>query len=135
VNWVVWQELDRRVRLRGGSSEVRKLAWRIETLEGRECRRTLVDRETGEILDDVSLGEDGRIESYSAPAVPCSDAPNGREAGRVKLVVATPAGSNDGVIEDGGDDRVLPRQRQISPPLSQLGSAADMAVQDTRAVE
>jgi hypothetical protein len=37
-----------------------------------------------------------------------SDAPDRGEAGRVELVEAAPAGSDDDVIEHGRDDRMLP---------------------------
>ena len=47
-----------------------------------------------------------------------SDPPDRGEAGRVELVVTAPAGADNNVVEDGGDDRVLPGQRQTSPLLA-----------------
>ena len=47
-----------------------------------------------------------------------SGAPDRGEAARVELVVTGSGGGRDGdVVEDGGDDRVLPGQRQRLPAL------------------
>ncbi len=39
-------------------------------------------------------------------------APDGGESARVEAVEASPAGADDDVVEDGGDDRVLPGKRE-----------------------
>ena len=41
-------------------------------------------------------------------SVPESGAPDGGDAAGVEAVVATPCGCDHNVVEDGGDDRVLP---------------------------
>ena len=48
--------------------------------------------------------------SREAPRRPAAGlgTPDGREPGRVEAVVAAAGGCDDDVIEDGGDDRVLP---------------------------
>lgn len=44
----------------------RSIVWRItEAPDGRQLRRTLLDVETGEILDDVWRDAGGRVRSYS----------------------------------------------------------------------
>ena len=59
-----------------------------------------------------------------------SDPPDGREPGGIEAVVAAPAGADDDVLEDGGDDRVLPRQGQVGPALPQGGCMADVTLED-----
>ncbi len=63
------------------------------------------------VLNDVAglLGASpggGRVAPRRSARV--SGAPDGREPARVEAVVAAPGGSDDQVVEDGGDDRVLP---------------------------
>jgi hypothetical protein len=48
-----------------------------------------------------------------------SDPPDGGQPGVVEAVVASPAGADDDVVEDGGDDRVLPGEGQVGPALPQ----------------
>lgn len=50
-----------------------------------------------------------------------SDPPDGREPGGVEAVVPAPAGRDDDVVEDGGDDRVLSCEGQVGPTLPQSG--------------
>jgi hypothetical protein len=52
-----------RRRVRWGD---RELAWRVESIDRQGVRRTLFDVETGEVLDDVWLDDDGRVRSWSA---------------------------------------------------------------------
>jgi hypothetical protein len=46
---------------------------------------------------------------------PASQLPDGGEAAGVEAVEASAAGGDDHVVEDGGDDRVLPGQGQRFP--------------------
>ena len=57
----------------------------------------------------------GRVAPCGTAVV--SGAPDGVEPGRVESVVAASSGSDDEVVEDGGDDRVLPGERQGLPAL------------------
>jgi len=59
-----------------------------------------------------------------------SDSPDGREPGGVEAVVPAPAGTDDDVVEDGGDDRVLSREGQVGPTLPQSGRVADVTLED-----
>lgn len=59
-----------------------------------------------------------------------SDPPDGREPGGVEAVVAAPAGTDDDVVEDGSDDRVLAREGQVGPALPQRGCVTDMPLKD-----
>ena len=59
-----------------------------------------------------------------------SDPPDGREPGGIEAVVAAPAGPDDDVVEDGGNDRVLPREGQVGPTLPQSGCVSDVPLED-----
>ena len=59
-----------------------------------------------------------------------SDLPHGGQAVGIEAVVPAPTGADDHVVEDGGDDRVLPRQGQVGPALPQGGCLADMPLED-----
>ena len=59
-----------------------------------------------------------------------SDPPDGLQPGGVEAVVPAPAGGNDDVVEDGGDDRVLSREGQVGPALPQGGCLADVPLED-----
>ena len=59
-----------------------------------------------------------------------SDPPDGGQAGGVEAVVPAPAGGNDDVVEDGGDDRVLSCEGQVGPTLPQSGRVADVTLKD-----
>ena len=94
---------------------MRELLWRIEETDaGHQIRRTLIEVDTGVVVDDVWLDEDGRVRSHEAPTPKPRrgsrlDAPNRGEAAGVELVGSGPGGGCDrDVVEDGGDDRVLP---------------------------
>ena len=58
---------------------------------------------TAAVVSNVAtlLATDKRIDA------PDLDAPNGFHAPRVELVETSPAGADDHVIENGGDDRLL----------------------------
>jgi hypothetical protein len=57
----------------------------------------------------LGVAPGGSRVAASSPA--SSDPPDGGETARVELVVAAPSGADNDVVEDGGDDRVLPGQR------------------------
>lgn len=59
-----------------------------------------------------------------------SHAPDGLQPGGVEAVVPAPTGADDDVVEDGGDDRVLPREGQVGPALPQGGRMADVTLED-----
>jgi hypothetical protein len=59
-----------------------------------------------------------------------SHPPDGIQARGIEAVVATAPGTDDDVVEDGGDDRVLPREGQVGPPLPQGGRMADVPLED-----
>jgi hypothetical protein len=62
-----------------------------------------------------------------------SDPPDGREPGGVEAVVPSPARPDEDVVEDGGHDRVLPREGQVGPTLPQGGCVADVTLEDRHA--
>ena len=72
-------------------------------------------------------------ELLGARQVPSSDAPHRGEAQRVKAVVSASAGADDDVIEDGADNALLSRERQVIPPVAQRRSVPNMVEQDGRA--
>ena len=82
------------------------------------------------------MRRDARPEPHrAARCVPPSEAPDGLEAAWVEPVVAAPAGADDDVVEDRGDDRVLARERQGRPPVPQGRSVADVPVERRGASE
>lgn len=99
------------------TTSLRELIWRTVTEEGRRVRRTLIDGESGEILDDVWLCEDGRVRSYETSRRRDLDAPNRGEPAGVEAVVAAPGGADHEVIENSGDDRVLAAEVEVGPAL------------------
>ena len=58
-----------------------------------------------------------------------SDPPDWCQPCGVEAVVAAPGRPDDDVIEHGCDDRPLPAERKIGPPLPQGRGVADMAVE------
>ena len=58
------------------------------------------------------------------------DPPDGGKPGGIEAVVPTPAGADEEVVEDCGDDGVLSRQGQVGPTLAQGGSMADVPLED-----
>ena len=58
------------------------------------------------------------------------DPPDGGKPGGVEAVVAPTTGTDDDVVDDGGDDGVLSRQGQVGPALPQGGSMADVPLED-----
>jgi hypothetical protein len=72
-----------------------ELVWRTVLLDGLPVQRTLLDAQTGVILDDVIVGQ--------------SDTPHRLDPRRLEAVVATPTRADDRVVEDGRDDRTLAR--------------------------
>ena len=62
-----------------------------------------------------------------------SDTPDGTEPARVEPVEATTARTDDKMVEDGGDDRVLPMQRESLPPFAQPSGVANEPVERGRA--
>ena len=75
----------------------------------------------------LTTRNDGRVKTYSAPkdvAASRSDSPDRGDACRVEAVVPSSAGANDGMIENRGDDRTLPRQRHTDT----LGWASDASM-------
>ena len=59
-----------------------------------------------------------------------SDAPDGVESVRVETVVPAPARPNNDVIENRRNDRPLPSQGKIDPPLPQAGGVADVPIEN-----
>ena len=59
-----------------------------------------------------------------------SDPPDRLQPGGVEAVVPAPTGADDDVVEDGGHDRVLPREGQVGPALPQGGCMADVPLED-----
>ena len=59
-----------------------------------------------------------------------SDPPHRGQAGGVEAVVPAPAGTDEDVVEDGGDDGVLPREGQVGPALPQGGCMADVPLEN-----
>ncbi len=62
-----------------------------------------------------------------------SDPPDGSKPGLVEAVQPATTGTDDHVVEDGGDDRTLTAQRQLSPSLAKVAGVADVAVEDADA--
>ena len=94
----------------------RTFIWRIERNDGRDTRYTLVDADTGEILDDVWLDERGQVQAYEAPRQ-LSDTPDRNNAVGFEAVVATATRADHRVVENCRDDRALTGQRQIRPSV------------------
>lgn len=102
--------------------------WRIaRTPDGRPLRRTVIIGETGEVIDDVWVNDDGTVRAWtrSKPL----QAPDRGEAVGVEPVEASSTGADHDMIEHGGDDRLLLRQREASPGLSKLAAVADVPVE------
>ncbi|MGZ4397916.1 MAG: hypothetical protein ACXVZ1_05800 [Gaiellaceae bacterium] len=100
----------RRLRNRGElSTREVELVWEAVFVDLVPVVRTLIDAESGEILDEVGLDGSGRVASYEATVVARrSEAPDGLETVGVEPVQTRLAAADDQVIEDGGDDRALP---------------------------
>ena len=98
----------------------RRFLWRTVRADGYPTRRTLIDLDTGEILDDVWLDDGGCVRSYSAPLVnrESDDSPHGSDAPRFEAVVTPPTGADHGVVEDSRNDRALTSERQLGPSVS-----------------
>lgn len=127
-----WWTVFRRSVTQDGLSVEREFVWAVDSEEGLPVRRTVIDAYSGEILDEMSLTQSGEVRSHSTHPRRGgrSSAPDGDEAALVEAVVATPTRSNSDVIEDGGDDRMLPREGQVGPALAQGGSVADVPLKD-----
>ena len=69
--------------------------------------------------------------SGPAPSGP----PDRSETVRVEAVETLSAGADNNMIEDGGDDRMLPGQRQRVPTLAQAGGVTDVPVQGGHATQ
>jgi len=67
----------------------------------------------------------------SGPAAP-SGPPDGGKPGRIEAVEPLPAAADDNVVEDGGNDRVLPSQWQACPTLPQIRGVAEVPDQRGR---
>lgn len=118
---VTYDLVPRRIAGRDGTSRERCFLWRFEHRDGHLVRRTVIDYETGEIIDDAWHDNEGRVRTYSAPKdVPArrSDSPYRLDARGVEAVVASSSGADDGMVEHRRDDRPLPRQREEWPRLS-----------------
>jgi hypothetical protein len=130
-SWSVFQRLVI-VHVSSGERDVasleRELVWLVVEGSHGPVRRTLVDPRTGEVLDDVWLDEEGLVRAYSAGR-DVLRAPVRRQPGLVEAVVAAPGGADDDVIEDGGNDRVLPAEREFGPRVAEGGGVADVAVE------
>lgn len=92
------------------------LLWRIEITDDAQTRRTLIDPQTGEILDDVWPHPERHVTSYNAFDRTALRAPYRRDARLVKAVEADVLRRRyDQVVNDRRDDRSLPRQGQLFP--------------------
>lgn len=110
------RRVERQIRPPAADSFWLSLLWRIETVDGRDMRRTLIDPATGEILDDVWMDPDGQVRSYNAFDRTRLRPPYRRDARLVKPIEAERRrGPDDQVVDHGGDDRPLPRQGQLFP--------------------
>src|SRR4051812_37139450 len=63
---------------------------------------------------------DGTVLRQVAVLLGCSDAPDRSQPARIKPVEATASGSHENVIQDGGNDRMLPAQRKRRPRPAKL---------------
>ena len=109
--WARWNGVESAASF-GGSS--------IAT--GHLVRRTVIDYETGEIIDDAWHDNEGRVRTYSAPKdVPArrSDSPYRLDARGVEAVVASSSGADDGMVEHRRDD---------SPAAASAGGMADVSL-------
>ena len=99
----------------------------------RECARAWAERSCLDqglavrISDPRTLRD---VASLLGVNVGGSDPPYGGQAVGVEAVVPAPAGTDDDVIEDGSDDRVLPREGQVGPTLPQGGCVAGVPLED-----
>jgi hypothetical protein len=93
----------------------RTFIWKTEVEGEVVVRRTLIDADGGEVLDEVWLDEEGRVRSWSCVPTERSDTPDGSDSRGIESIVASSARADHGVIEDGGDDRVLASQREGGP--------------------
>lgn len=109
------RRVERQIRPSGAEAFSLSLLWRVETVDGLDVRRTLIDPATGEILDDVWMDPDGRVRSYNAFDRTRLRAPYRRDARLVKPVEPWRRPSDVQVVDHSGDDRALPRQGQLFP--------------------
>ena len=77
----------------------------------------------------VAAGTPGTVGASPAG----SELPDGLKAGRVEAVEPRAPRSDDDVVKDGADDRVLPGQRQARPALPQPGAVTDVTGEHGRA--
>jgi hypothetical protein len=96
----------------------RTFIWKTEVEGEIVVRRTLIDADGGEVLDEVWLDEEGRVRSWSCVRAERSNTPDGSDSRGIESVVAAASGADHGVIEDGGDDRTLASQRKGGPDLT-----------------
>lgn len=108
--------VERLIRPPDGEQFWRTLIWRIELVGDWQVRRTLIDAQTGEVLDDAWHEGDGRIASYNAFDRTRLRPPYRRDPGLIKPIQAERRrGSDDQVVDHGSNDRALPRQGQLFP--------------------
>lgn len=81
------------------------------------------------------LGAPSRPQADGAPSgrPQRSDTPDGTEPAGVEPVEPAATGTDDEMVEDGGDDRVLPVQGKSLPPFAQPSGVADKPVERGRA--
>ncbi len=99
----------------------------------RECARAWAERSCVEQGLPVKISDARTLRDVAqllGATVEGSDPPDGGQAGGVEAVVPAPTGTDDDVVEDGGHDRVLPREGQVGPPLPQGGRMADVPLED-----
>ena len=99
----------------------------------RECAREWAERSCLDQGLPVKIRDPRTLRDVAqllGASVAGSDAPDGRETRGIEAVVAPPTGTDEDVVEDGGDDGVLSRQGQVGPTLAQGGSMADVPLED-----
>lgn len=90
----------------------------------------------GAVLGQVAglLGVSPRPKAAGTPsALPGLGSPDRIEAAGIETVEARSSRANDDVIEDSGNDGVLPSQGQLSPAVSQDTGVADVPGKRRRA--
>ena len=77
----------------------------------RACARAWVERSCLDQQIPLKITDPKTLREVAALLGARSDPPDGAEPARVEPVEAAPAGADNQVIENGGDDPMLPSQR------------------------
>jgi len=110
-----------------------RAGWRGLTDDLQPCARQWAERSCLDQQLPVKITDPRTLRDIAqllGASVDTSDPPDGGQPRGVEAVVPAPAGTDDDVVEDGSDDRVLSREGQVGPALPQGGCMADVTLED-----